>query len=227
MSDYLIFTATEKSNNNFLTTPIYQSMVRLPKEDPFIPHNTLIPIYNNKKSLSQLYNEAIKRYTHYNIIFCHDDLYIEDAFVFDKLEEAFKTHDIIGLAGTEKVNYNKDILSWFDQEYIKKGLGSGLVNHLHEGKRFPSYYGEFGKDLEAIDGLFMAVNPKKLIENDVFFDPQFDFHFYDLDFCKTAKKKELKITTSPINTLHLSIGEGVLKEKYKKLNQKFKEKWGL
>lgn len=50
--------------------------------------------------------------------------------------------------------------------------------------------------------------PKKstLADNKVLFDPRFDFHFYDMDFCRSARTKGLRLGTWPICITHQSGG---------------------
>ncbi len=56
-----------------------------------------------------------------------------------------------------------------------------------------------------LDGLFLAVSMQTLISaKDLRFDEQFDFHFYDLDFCRSAGKKEVSMGTWPISVTHAS-----------------------
>jgi GT2 family glycosyltransferase len=40
----------------------------------------------------------------------------------------------------------------------------------------------------------------------VLFDEQFDFHFYDMDFCRTARRAGLSLGTWPISVTHQSSG---------------------
>ena len=57
---------------------------------------------------------------------------------------------------------------------------------------------------ELLDGLFLAARRPVLRANNVLFDPAFDFHFYDLDFCRTARAKGLRLGTWPIALTHQS-----------------------
>jgi len=60
---------------------------------------------SNSKGLSKVYNDTIyvdtsKKGTVYDCyMFVHDDVYIDDAFVFDKIEDSFQEYDILGVAG--------------------------------------------------------------------------------------------------------------------------------
>jgi hypothetical protein len=45
-----------------------------------------------------------------------------------------------------------------------------------------------------------------LIEQDLRFDPRFRFHFYDMDFCRQAELKHLRMGTWAISLVHASAG---------------------
>ena len=45
-----------------------------------------------------------------------------------------------------------------------------------------------------------------LIAHDLRFDPRFRFHFYDMDFCRQAELKGLRMGTWPISVVHKSGG---------------------
>jgi len=57
-----------------------------------------------------------------------------------------------------------------------------------------------------LDGVFLAAKKQVLIKNGVFFDPQFDFHLYDMDFCRNARQHGLRLGTWPICLTHQSGG---------------------
>ena len=52
----------------------------------------------------------------------------------------------------------------------------------------------------------LAMRKRTLVEHDLWFDERFDFHFYDMDFCRQAEAKGLRMGTSPINVIHQSFG---------------------
>ncbi len=57
-----------------------------------------------------------------------------------------------------------------------------------------------------MDGVFLAAKKSALTEYAVTFDPQFDFHFYDMDFCRTARKAGLTLGTWLVKLTHQSAG---------------------
>src|SRR5262249_3789405 len=86
---------------------------------------------------------------------------------------------------------------------------SGVLGH---GDPFPnlrqlSVYGEPGVEVKLLDGVLLAVRSSVLQERDLRFDPCFQFHFYDLDFCRQAELRQLKMGTCAMSLVHASAGE--------------------
>jgi GT2 family glycosyltransferase len=67
-------------------------------------------------------------------------------------------------------------------------------------------FGAVPAECELLDGLFLAAKRSLLTARGVLFDPRFDFHFYDLDFCRTARHRGLRLGTWPICLTHQSSG---------------------
>jgi GT2 family glycosyltransferase len=69
-----------------------------------------------------------------------------------------------------------------------------------------SYFGPSGVECKLLDGLMLVADSTRLVEAGVRFDEQFDFHFYDMDFCRQAELKGLRMGTWPISVVHESAG---------------------
>ena len=67
-------------------------------------------------------------------------------------------------------------------------------------------YGVIPAACELLDGVFISAKKSVLQANGVTFDPQFDFHLYDLDFCRSAREQGLRIGTWPVLLTHQSGG---------------------
>jgi hypothetical protein len=84
---------------------------------------------------------------------------------------------------------------------------SGFIAH---GKNWPadyiSAYESPGYEVKLLDGVMLAAQSQTLLDRQVFFDERFDFHFYDLDFCRTAEARGLTMGTWGISTMHESDG---------------------
>lgn len=168
----------------------------------------------NSTGLSTIYNREIEK-AKVNpaiLVFAHDDIYLTDFYWPNQILNGLKQFDVIGVAGNKKWTPGqpswafKEIkdgkLVWDDKENL-----SGIVAH---GNGFPpknlSRYGPTGQAVELLDGLILIVDSKKLIETGVGFDEQFDFHFYDLDFCRSAISEGLKLGTWALSVIHQSGG---------------------
>ena len=168
----------------------------------------------NTTGLSSIYNREIEKAKDNPaiLIFAHDDIYLTDFYWPNQILNGLKQFDVLGVAGNKKWTPGqpswafKEIkdgkLIWDDKENL-----SGIVAH---GDGFPpknlSRYGPTGQAVEVLDGLILIADSKKLIETGVRFDEQFDFHFYDLDFCRAGRKAGLKLGTWALSVIHQSGG---------------------
>jgi GT2 family glycosyltransferase len=80
-------------------------------------------------------------------------------------------------------------------------------------------------DCELLDGVFLAARKSALTAKGVLFDPRFDFHFYDMDFCRSARQRGLRLGTWPIGLTHQS-GGAFGTEKWNDKYQAYLKKWG-
>jgi GT2 family glycosyltransferase len=159
--------------------------------------------FENRRGLPEIYNERIRRATSEAIVFVHDDVWIEDYFFRERVLGGLERYDIIGVAGC-RVRIDGQI-SWLDPDVDAKQL-SGRVAHGKWPMGPVSVYGETPAPCELLDGVLLAARRGALVQVGVSFDPQFDFHFYDLDFCRSARQKGLTIGTWPICITHQSDG---------------------
>src|SRR6185312_2426774 len=101
---------------------------------------------------------------------------------------------------------------------------SGAVTH---GEPFGpvSSYGPVPAFCQSLDGVFLATRRSTLKRAQVRFDPRFDFHFYDLDFCRTARRQGLTLGTWPIVITHRSAG-AFNSPGWKAMSELYFQKWG-
>ena len=156
--------------------------------------------------LSKIYNTVLKDDgTNEIILFIHDDIeFLKDGWGNEiiSLFEKYKQYGIIGVAGSAEFDENG---AWWN--YKRR---YGQVMHKHDGKswltQFSPLLKEDLKEVCVIDGLFIAVNKKRISK---MFDEKFNFHFYDIAFCLANyfdKKTKIGVTTN-IRISHNSIGE--------------------
>jgi hypothetical protein len=102
---------------------------------------------------------------------------------------------------------------------------SGVVGH---GDGFPpqniSFFGPSRQEVKLLDGLMLVCNSNTLVSKEIRFDERFDFHFYDLDFCRQAELKNIKMGTWPISVIHESGGD-VGSDEWRSAYLKYLSKW--
>lgn len=165
-------------------------------------------VLGNSKGLSQLYNEYITEENRDKIIvFVHDDVLIEDLFILDKLTEAHKRYDVVGIAGCKNPVIKSP--AYWHLMAERKNL-RGFCSHFITGSEEMnmSSFGNSLTDVDLIDGVFMSVNVSSLLDANVKFNEKFDFHFYDLAFSMNVKNGGLKLGVWPIFIRHASPGGG-------------------
>ena len=174
--------------------------------------------------LSTLYNRALEECPAERwLLFVHDDVYLHDPFIEQRIDEGLQENDILGLAGSRggdlsepswalAFNEKLDGIGWQDDPRVQR---SGFVSHhlepVQPSSTTPppvllSGFGDVPARCDLLDGLFLAVDPVEVRERNVRFDERFAFHFYDLDFCRSALGSGLWLSTWPILVTHGSGG---------------------
>lgn len=186
----------------------------------------------NTKGLGEVYNNAIDKALEDEmpsiLVFMHDDVLIADYFWADNIRTGLERFDVVGIAGNTRrlpaqpgwimVNMNGEQSDW---KYLSGAIGQGFT--------FPperlDAFGPVGRECKLLDGVFLATTSNVLKSSKLRFDPQFTFHFYDLDFCRTAETLGLKMGTIPLSLVHESQGslDYVWHEAYKTYIRKWKD----
>ncbi len=201
-----IVSATRLPESSFWKeAPLGMSLIRL-GFDTRLKHYIA---FNNQRGLPELYNSRILSPESPEVlIFMHDDVWIDDFFLVDHVMQGLKVYDIIGVAGNKRLVSMHPSWAFVDDKFTwdKKNNLSGAVAHGSLPFGPVSYYGKVPADCELLDGVFLAVWKSKLNTSEIYFDTTFDFHFYDLDFCRTARTKGLRIGTWHVSITHSSEG---------------------
>lgn len=203
----LIVSATRVSPAAFVeSTLLGRSFRRLCFDDRL----EMRPAFNNRDGLAAVYNRQIREENREKILlFVHDDVWLEDYFICDRLEEALKEFDVVGVAGnTRRVSRQPSWCYVSESPFVADSpLNlSGVVAHGPQPGAVLNRYGISGRACMLLDGLFLAARCGSLLDAEVRFDERFDFHFYDMDFCRGAEKAGLRIGTWPIAVTHASFG---------------------
>jgi GT2 family glycosyltransferase len=78
-----------------------------------------------------------------------------------------------------------------------------------------------------VDGFFMAMRPRRILDAGACFDTRFRFHHYDIDFCWNARSRGLRVGTWPIWVVHSgSSGNFPADPTYAVSRQAYMEKYG-
>lgn len=183
----------------------------------------------NTRGLSSVYNTAIEETGEEReiLLFVHDDLHLCDYFWAERLREGLGTFDVIGLAGARSRVAGQPGWGMIDERLsgARPEEMSGIVGH---GSGFPAdsidVFGPARQSVKLLDGLFIAVTSQTLREASLRFDERFDFHFYDLDFCRQAEQAGLTMGTWPIAVVHESKG-GYASESWRRAYHDYLAKW--
>ena len=166
--------------------------------------------FENTRGLPEVYNEAIREIDTDILVFLHDDVWLEDTQLMQKIRAALKLNDVVGVAGN--IRRLRGQPAWLflrnasgDLELDRPNL-SGAIKHGKPGKYEVSTFGPTPASCELMDGVFLAAKKRTLIGSQVQFDERFKFDFYDIDFCRTARQKGLSLSTWPIDLIHMSSG---------------------
>jgi len=185
---------------------------------------------DNSQGLASVYNTAIAESAGEReiLLFIHDDVHLCDFHWADRLREGLGVFDVIGLAGNRRRLPRQAGWGMIGEKLIGESREncSGTVGH---GQGFPAdsidVFGPSGQRVVLLDGVFLAVRSETLQSNSLRFDERFDFHFYDLDFCRQAERAGLTMGTWPISIVHESKG-GYVSDSWRRGYDTYLQKWG-
>jgi predicted O-linked N-acetylglucosamine transferase (SPINDLY family) len=199
-----IIAASRCDAEAFAETALGRSLERLRFEKRLVPRIVLA----NRAGLPQIYNQMIQASSDHDIlVFIHDDVWIDDYYFADRVVAGLAQFDILGIAGNTRLVPGH--WGWaFRAESLESDYPylSGAAAHGNQACGTVDYFGPPAQPCELLDGVLLAARRSVLQRHGVFFDPQFQFHFYDLDFCRTARQQGLSLGTWPIAITHQSPG---------------------
>lgn len=208
MKPILVVSATRHKKD---TTKIYQSLGYMSATNKNAELKLEIT-ENNTEGLPTVYNRYLTKSVlkkHDIVLFVHDDVYVDDLRLKGKLYNNLnEMYDIVGLAGCIKPVIKKPVL-WHVMSH-RDNL-RGFVHHEQKiaDDQIATRVTSFGYTpcrVAIVDGLFMAVNLKRVLQTDWKFNEEFNFHHYDIAACLDANKYKLKIGVAPIHVIHSSPG---------------------
>ena len=164
--------------------------------------------FDNSAGLPEIYNHFLLDDSRCDtIVFIHDDVWIDDYFLIDRVSEGLKAYDVIGVAGNRRRLPFQPAWGFADRElhWDQEHLSGAIAEGKHPAGQV-KVAGITPAECELLDGVFLAAKKAVLKSQQVFFDPRFNFHFYDMDFCRTARLKGLRLGTWPICLTHQGTG---------------------
>ncbi|HUK35547.1 MAG TPA: glycosyltransferase [Vicinamibacterales bacterium] len=185
----------------------------------------------NSAGLPTVYNTAIAEASADPaiLVFVHDDVYLSDFYWAQHLLDGLRNFDVIGLAGNRRRVRAQASWMYLDGSF-RRDSDENLSGILGHGKGFPdlielSVYGPPGQEVKLLDGVLLAVRSAALAQTHLQFDPQFRFHFYDMDFCRQAEMRGLRMGTCAMSLVHGSAGRlGV--EEWREAYRRYLTKYG-
>jgi len=222
----LLVVATRESESGFYTSTATGRSIQAFGRGPFELHLFV----NNKEGLPKVYNKVIEQIEDPEtlLVFAHDDLHLLDYFWHMRLHEAAQRFHVVGLAGNKRRVPGQPSWAFTDASFSWDAAEnlSGVVGH---GTGFPptnlSVFGPPRQAVKLLDGLLLAVFAKTLQQYQLAFDERFDFHFYDMDFCRQVEAKGLTCGTVDLPLIHES-GGSFNTDAWRAAYQTYLAKWG-
>lgn len=214
-------------------SPMWKSLELLNKYTNNASRNNIVieavVYFTNSRGLSALYNDAIRKSVDNPalLVFIHDDVHICDFYWVHHLVDSMECFDIVGVVGN--VSRVAGQLSWLflDKNGTQDNLNNfsgGVIHGTNCSADRLLALGQPGKRVKIIDGVVIGCKSETLINNELFFDEQFDYHFYDVDFCRQAETKNLRIGTWTLPIIHESPGR--FDDDWRLAADVYLEKWG-
>jgi hypothetical protein len=219
-----IVTATRLNERDFRDqSALGKSLLRI-SQSPMFPRVA----FENRAVLPSIYNACIDEHPERDIIvFIHDDVWIDDIFLTDRVSEGLEKFDILGVCGNRRRLPKQQSWAFVNTPDLSDDVKylSGAIGHGKEPCGEISRFGPSKSECELLDGVFLATRKSTLKRSGTRFDDRFGFHFYDMDFCRTAREHGLKLGTWPICLTHQSDGN-FKSESWAENYRKYLEKWG-
>jgi hypothetical protein len=187
-------------------------------------------VWGNAEGLPVVYNRKLEQYSGKDVeflVFSHDDVYLDDLKLGDKLEAAHRNlgYQIIGAAGAARVKVAYPSLWHVMSEPRDR---RGYVHHFSEtGQVFCTSFGLTPSEVVVLDGLFVAVHLPSVLASGWRFNENYEFHHYDLASCLDAATKGLKVGVYPIHMIHQSPGlDSFSNPSWRSSNERFLAEYG-
>ena len=182
---------------------------------------------SNSAPLALAYNAAIEAASADTLlVFCHDDVDLGPLPLEPQLKDALQRFDLVGVAGNQR--HQPGQIAW----WLDPGSGqwdypflSGAIEHGQPSQAQLAVFGPVPMPVQLLDGVFLVARAAVLQAAGMRFDPRLPFHFYDFDFCRSARRAGLSLGTWPLPLLHASGGDAH-SPAWNQAQQQYLNKWG-
>jgi hypothetical protein len=197
---------------------IYQRWV-LPTLARVMEPDSLLMAVRSSTSIFSAYNEMLDRARDQAdieaLVLVHEDVELKDAHLLEKLRRALQPPDVgvVGVVGAVGV---ADLAWWQASGRGRCAETRGLVD-----------FGGGDADVEAVDGLLMALSPSAL-RTARFDDRNYTgFHGYDVDYCFSVRQNGLRVRVADIDVFHHTKGGLGDPSSWHLSNEVFRSKWSI
>ena len=217
----IVICTRAKTDLEFSKRPIFLSLQKQCVTNPQIEY---IVFKDNKRGLSVNYNEALTDHANRDsiLLFVHDDVVLEDLFLYEKLIDS--PYSITGLAGAKTFNKHAQHLSWHNASNQSDHVGE-VAHWAPQNGMWTTRFGQTTSRALILDGLFLSCKVNELVDSQLTFDSEFDFHFYDIAFCLRANQKKVTCGVLPIRVIHYGLGDSMNSDEWAKSCKLFKKKY--
>jgi hypothetical protein len=143
------------------------------------------------------------------LVFVHDDLHLLDFHWPARIAQGLSKFDVIGVAGNRRRVPGQPAWRFLDDRFTRDQR-ENLSGVVALGRGGPADrvngYGVPGHEVKLLDGVLLAARSETLRSKQVLLDEAFDLHFCDLDLCRTAEIRGLRMGTWAIDVMHESDG---------------------
>jgi hypothetical protein len=217
----VIVSCTRKTEQEAPSLPLYRSW----RDGLNTPNYKLDIVWENTEGMPVVYNRKIEEYKDTDIEFLvcvHDDVYIDDLKLYEKLTQAKKLgYNIVGLAGGLNPRL-KDPALWHIMTDRNQHRGEVAHPAGSQNQTMTTAFGPTPSRVAISDGLFFGLDMLKISKSKWRFNENYTFHHYDIASCIDANRAELKIGVYPIHVIHSSPGLMSIHDKaWSESNQKF------
>ena len=218
-----IISATRRNEADFWAqSALGISLRRLAFDTRLVPHIS----FENRRGLPEIYNARIDAAAADWLVFVHDDVWLDDYLIGDRIFNGLRNFEVIGVAGNRRRIAQQPAWAFVDEAFTwdaREHL-SGAVAHGKQPFGAVTWFGPSPVPCELLDGVFIGADAKALRRTGVRFDPRFAFHFYDMDFCRSARAAGLRLGTWPICITHQS-GGAFGSAGWREVQRAYREKW--